>query len=166
MNVDTADLQRQLQTTEAELKETHDRLLRVSAEFDNYKKRSARETSEFRKYANQALLKDLLPVVDNLDLAFMRIGQIRALQHALRLRSGEGGWRAAVVADEGHDRPVRERFGLDRPLPEQFVRYVGQTLRGDLGTSFLFVLPVAPRFTRFPYTTLLAVGRLAQQFAG
>jgi molecular chaperone GrpE len=69
-----ADLQCQLQTTEAELKETHDRLLRVSAEFDNYKKRSARETSEFRKYANQALLKDLLPVVDNLDLAINSTG--------------------------------------------------------------------------------------------
>jgi molecular chaperone GrpE len=69
-----AALQRQLQDTETELKETHDRLLRVSAEFDNYKKRSARETSEFRKYANQALLKDLLPVVDNLDLAINSTG--------------------------------------------------------------------------------------------
>lgn len=64
-----ADLQNQLQSKEEELKQTHDRLLRVSAEFDNYKKRSARETAEFRKYANQALLKDLLPVVDNLELA-------------------------------------------------------------------------------------------------
>lgn len=64
-----ADLQQQLQAKEEELKQTHDRLLRVSAEFDNYKKRSSRETADFRKYANQALLKDLLPVVDNLELA-------------------------------------------------------------------------------------------------
>jgi hypothetical protein len=56
-----ADLQHQLQSREEELEQTHDRLLRVSAEFDNYKKRSARETADFRKYANQALLKDLLP---------------------------------------------------------------------------------------------------------
>ena len=63
------DLQNQLESKEEELSQTHDRLLRVSAEFDNYKKRSARETDEFRKYANQALLKELLPVVDNLELA-------------------------------------------------------------------------------------------------
>jgi molecular chaperone GrpE len=47
----------------------YDRFLRVSAEFDNYKKRSARETQDFRKYANETLLKELLPVVDTLELA-------------------------------------------------------------------------------------------------
>ena len=31
---------------------------------------------------------------------------------------------------------VRERLGLDRPLPVQYVRYLGRLLRGDLGTSF------------------------------
>ena len=43
--------------------------MRVSAEFENYKKRSARELEEFRKYANQALIKEMLSVVDNLELA-------------------------------------------------------------------------------------------------
>jgi molecular chaperone GrpE len=47
----------------------YDRFLRVSAEFDNYRKRSARETQDFRKYANETLLKELLPVVDTLELA-------------------------------------------------------------------------------------------------
>ena len=60
------DLQHQLESKEEELNQAQDRFLRVSAEFDNYKKRSARETADFRKYANQALLKELLPVVDNL----------------------------------------------------------------------------------------------------
>jgi molecular chaperone GrpE len=41
----------------------------VSAEFENYKKRSAREMEDFRKFANQNLIKDLLPIVDNLELA-------------------------------------------------------------------------------------------------
>ena len=44
-------------------------MLRVSAEFENYKKRTARENEEFRKYATQSLIKDLLPVIDNLELA-------------------------------------------------------------------------------------------------
>lgn len=60
-----AELQAQKEKTE----ETYDRLLRVSAEFENYKKRSAREMDEFRKFANQALIRELLSVVDNLELA-------------------------------------------------------------------------------------------------
>jgi molecular chaperone GrpE len=61
------NIEESLKKAEAEAKETYDRLLRVSAEFDNYKKRSAREISEFRKFANESLLKELLPVVDNLE---------------------------------------------------------------------------------------------------
>ncbi|MFH1985005.1 MAG: nucleotide exchange factor GrpE [Pseudomonadota bacterium] len=49
--------------------ENYDRFLRVSAEFENYKKRSAKEMSDFRKYANESILKDLLHVVDNLERA-------------------------------------------------------------------------------------------------
>ena len=54
---------------EEEAKANYDRFLRVSAEFENYKKRSAREAEDFRKYANESLLKDLLPVIDNLERA-------------------------------------------------------------------------------------------------
>jgi molecular chaperone GrpE len=63
------EMQAQLEAKEQEAKETYDRLLRVSADFENYKKRSAREIEEFRKYANQTLLKEMLTVVDNLELA-------------------------------------------------------------------------------------------------
>jgi molecular chaperone GrpE len=63
------ELEARLDAKEEEVKETYDRLLRVSADFENYKKRSAREMEEFRKYANQSLLKEMLSVVDNLELA-------------------------------------------------------------------------------------------------
>ena len=63
------ELEAKLNAKEEEAKETYDRLLRVSAEFENYKKRSARELEDFRKYANQSLLKEMLYVVDNLQLA-------------------------------------------------------------------------------------------------
>ena len=63
------ELEEQLNAKEEEAKETYDRLLRVSAEFENYKKRSAREMEDFRKFANQSLLKEMLSVVDNLELA-------------------------------------------------------------------------------------------------
>jgi len=63
------DLEVQLEAKEQEAKENYDRLLRVSAEFENYKKRTSRELEEFRKFANQSLIKELLSVVDNLELA-------------------------------------------------------------------------------------------------
>ena len=63
------DLEARLEAKDQEAKETYDRLLRVSAEFENYKKRTSRELEEFRKFANQALIKEMLSVVDNLELA-------------------------------------------------------------------------------------------------
>jgi molecular chaperone GrpE len=63
------EMEARFEAKEEEAKETYDRLLRVSADFENYKKRSSREMEEFRKYANQSLLKEMLSVVDNLELA-------------------------------------------------------------------------------------------------
>jgi molecular chaperone GrpE len=55
------------------LKETHERLLRTAAEFDNFKKRALKEKEDAQKFGNERLLKDFLPVMDNLE---------RALEHA------------------------------------------------------------------------------------
>ncbi|OGR20871.1 MAG: nucleotide exchange factor GrpE [Desulfobacula sp. RIFOXYA12_FULL_46_16] len=46
-----------------------DRLLRLSAEFENYKKRKQREIDEFKKFANETIFRQILPVVDNLERA-------------------------------------------------------------------------------------------------
>jgi len=46
-----------------------DRLARLQAEFDNYRKRSARENIEFREYALADAARSILPVIDNLALA-------------------------------------------------------------------------------------------------
>ena len=63
------DLNSKLEVKTAEAEENYDRLLRVSAEFENYKKRTAREMADFKKFANQSLLRELLPIIDNLELA-------------------------------------------------------------------------------------------------
>ncbi len=65
-----------IKAAEDRCKEYYDRLLRVSAEFENYKKRSAREADNFRKFANESILKDLLPVVDNLERAIQSSANI------------------------------------------------------------------------------------------
>lgn len=64
-------LEDRLEKSETDAKDNYDRFLRVSAEFDNYKKRTAREISEFRKYANESLIKELLSVVDNMERAIV-----------------------------------------------------------------------------------------------
>jgi len=63
------EMETKIKSLEEEAKETYDRFLRVSAEFENYKKRSAREMSEFKKFANESLMKELLLIVDNMERA-------------------------------------------------------------------------------------------------
>jgi molecular chaperone GrpE len=55
--------------TFARLKDEHDARLRAAADLDNFKKRAQREREEIQKFGSERLLKDLLPVVDNLDRA-------------------------------------------------------------------------------------------------
>jgi molecular chaperone GrpE len=63
------EMEEKVETLEKEAAENHDRLLRMAAEFDNYKKRATREMNDFRKFANENFAKALLPVVDSMDLA-------------------------------------------------------------------------------------------------
>jgi molecular chaperone GrpE len=53
--------------TNQELKELRDKYLRLLAEFENFKKRSARERIEFSKYASQELMTSLLTVIDDME---------------------------------------------------------------------------------------------------
>lgn len=61
----------ELAVAKKEAASNYDRLLRVSAEFDNYKKRNAREMCELRNYANESIIKDFLSVLDNLERALL-----------------------------------------------------------------------------------------------
>ncbi len=66
-------LRQELAAKEIETKKNYDLFLRQSADLENFKKRVAREKEEAFKYGNEALVKDLLPILDNLE---------RALEHA------------------------------------------------------------------------------------
>jgi len=58
-----------LKTRAARADENWDRLLRTTADFDNFKKRAAREKIEAAQYASFSLLQKLLPVLDNFEMA-------------------------------------------------------------------------------------------------
>ena len=78
-----------------------DQLLRARAEFDNYRKRMARETERIRQTAAEALLRDILPVVDHLELA---------LRHA-EDHQGALGEGVSMVLRQFHD--VLAKHGLE-----------------------------------------------------
>ena len=59
----------QVEEVAEEAPATDDRLLRLAADFDNYKKRAARDREEYVARANERLLKELLPILDDLERA-------------------------------------------------------------------------------------------------
>jgi molecular chaperone GrpE len=73
-----------LAEVQAEAARLRDQLLRTAADFDNYRKRARRDQDDERRRGRESLLKDLLPVFDNLE---------RAVTHA------EGAPEAKAVSD-------------------------------------------------------------------
>jgi molecular chaperone GrpE len=70
----------QLKTQAAKAEENWDRFLRLTADFDNYKKRAARERQEAVSFANENLLVKLLPVLDAFEMALAATTSDRAAQ--------------------------------------------------------------------------------------
>ena len=61
-----------------------DRLLRTAADFDNYKKRAAREREQYVALANERFVKELLPVLDDLERALAH-GEEHSIEEGVRL---------------------------------------------------------------------------------
>ena len=57
----------EIEALKTELAEKSDLLLRTAAEFDNYKKRTEREKLNVAEFAKASLIKQLLPILDNID---------------------------------------------------------------------------------------------------
>jgi molecular chaperone GrpE len=84
------------------VEEHRDRYLRAAAEFDNARKRAAREREEYTRYANESLLRELLPVLDNFE---------RALQSA-RNEPAAAAVTAGVELIQRELLRVLEKFGV------------------------------------------------------
>lgn len=89
--------------------EFRDRYLRTLADFENFRKRSEREKSDFQRYALVGLVRDLLPVLDNFD---------RGLEHAEEGDEFHKGM--ALIYKQLFD--VLQRHGL-KPITESGVRF-------------------------------------------
>lgn len=78
--VEAASAEGEVTRLRNELSASHDRLLRLQADFDNFRKRAARDREDALQYGPQNLVKDLLSVVDNL---------ARAIDHARQSGGGD-----------------------------------------------------------------------------
>ena len=79
-------------TAEEMLAELQDRYLRLSAEYDNFRKRTLKEKIDLQKSANVNLLESLLPVADDFDRALQSVDEakeIEAVKEGLKLISGK-----------------------------------------------------------------------------
>jgi molecular chaperone GrpE len=98
---DIAALQGQLDAARAEAAELKDRWLRLNAEFDNFRKRNAKERMELLQFAGENVLKNVLPVVDDMeraiannarteDLAVMKEGFLLIHSKLLQILGAQG----------------------------------------------------------------------------
>ncbi len=84
----------------AERDQLLDRLARLQAEFDNYRKRSQREQAEFKQYASTEVVRALLPVIDNFELA-------------LKTQAKEGDFRTGIELIRKQLYDVLAKLGLE-----------------------------------------------------
>lgn len=79
-------------TAEEKLAELQDRYLRLSAEYDNFRKRTLKEKIDLQKRANENLLEAILPVADDFDRAMQSVDEakdIKAVKEGMKLISGK-----------------------------------------------------------------------------
>lgn len=110
LDAETDSLRRELEEANREKDKNHDLLLRAQAEFDNFRKRIDRERDEVRSFAAAQVLRNLLPVLDN-------------LERALR-------------TSEGSDDPLRQGLVLVHQQLLETLKKEGLQVMDTLGTAF------------------------------
>ena len=99
---DLTELHQKLAEKTKEAEENYTRLLRLAADMENLRKRQERERAELLQFANENLVKELLPVVDNLE---------RALDHGRQLASPKALLEGIEMVHHGFLK-VLDRFGV------------------------------------------------------
>ncbi len=119
-----------MERVQTELEEMKDKYVRLYAEFENYKKKVLRDKEELIRFSNESLVRELLAVVDSLEMA---------LKH-----SAEGGPKAVAALKAGVENTLREmhrildKFGLKaidalgRPFDPVFHHAMSQIEKNDV----------------------------------
>jgi molecular chaperone GrpE len=140
-----------MSASDAKLAEANARYVRLAADFDNYRKRSQRECQELAAGAGEALVKDLLPVLDNLERALAACAEAKVEDgspHAAAVESVARGVELtlrqfqAVLAKQGVERiqVVGEPFDPHRHealLQEEREDVTVETVTGELEAGYV-----------------------------
>jgi molecular chaperone GrpE len=114
----------ELQNRAAKADDNWERLLRVTADFENFKKRAARERTEAAQFANAALLQKLLPILDNFEMAQTAAqsaqgGNLASLQAGIAMIQQQ---LKSALAEAG----LEEMDASDKPFDPAFHEAVSQ----------------------------------------
>lgn len=125
--VENSDLEQQLAQALEEKQRLHEQYLRTLADMDNLRKRTTREKEEIAKFANEGILRDILPVIDNLE---------RALEHSDKAEDS-GGLFEGVRMTLTQFNQVLSRFGVEtiesvgKPFNPAYHQAMGQLESAD-----------------------------------
>ncbi len=98
------ELKQKLEEKEKEVGELKERLLYQQADFENFKKLKAKEKQEVLRFGNETLVKELLPVIDNLE---------RAIQHGCKTEDAKAIVEGVELTLNSFLK-VLEKFGVTR----------------------------------------------------
>ena len=124
-----------------ELKELSDKYVRLYAEFDNYKKKVAKDKEELARYCNESLLYELLPSIDHLEIALRHAGDMTPGGQGGSQGKGQGKDQGLMEGVENTMREFQrtlEKFGLkpiealDRTFDPGFHHAITQVARDDV----------------------------------
>lgn len=125
-NAQLMALDKEAKDATQQLKNKEDRLLRLAAEFENYRKRTQREWELHQKRANADLIREILGGIDNFDRAFAALGATEeALQEGLKLIH-------AGLLDILKKAGVREMEAMGARFDPQYHEAVGEMESADV----------------------------------
>ncbi len=125
----TAEQFAEIQAKAAKADETWDRYVRLNADFDNFRKRAARDREDGIRAAQERLLNKFLPVVDNFDMAMAATGSaqnttIESLKAGVQMIQGQ---LKGVLAESG----VEEIEAMGRPFDPNLHEALSQMESAD-----------------------------------
>jgi len=102
-----------LEKAEREAAENYDKFVRISAEFENYKKRSVKERADLARYGNERLIEGILPIMDSMERALEHVSNshdldafvegLKLIHEKLYITLGKNGVEKIETADKDFD---------------------------------------------------------------
>ncbi|MCX8027959.1 MAG: nucleotide exchange factor GrpE [Thermodesulfovibrionales bacterium] len=129
----TSEDQDNILRLQKEIEEVKEKYLRLYAEFENYKRKTQKDREELIKYSNEALIYEILPIVDSIEMA---------IKHSLEAQNeGVNALRQGVENTLREIYRTLEKFGVspiqakDKPFDPTLHHAMSQVERDDIAEN-------------------------------